>query len=182
MLPSRRRIRTVLLGSSLALASVAAVGPASASAAVTCQGYTANIVGSEYSDVVRGNPGIRDVVALLGGNDTYIEDGSGDIVCLGDGDDTFTSWSSSLVGNDVINGGPGNDYIVAYGGADVVNGMDGDDTLYGLDGNDSLDGGAGNDYVAGGAGSDTVVGAGGLNDRCFGELSFMGCESSVFGG
>ena len=173
-LTTRTRNLLVAITSTAALAA-ALIAPSGALAVETCMGYTANIVGTPGNDFVFSNPAATDVVSLLGGNDTYVEDSSNDIVCLGSGDDRLQS-SSGTSGNDTVQGGPGNDVIYGFAGNDTLIGGDGDDTLYGLDGDDVLQGEAGNDYVAGDAGYDNVSGNGGLFDSCYGELNFMGCE------
>ncbi|CAK9886915.1 MAG: Hemolysin, plasmid [Candidatus Erwinia impunctatus] len=63
--------------------------------------------------------------------------------------------SSSLDGNDVLNGGKGDDILFGQGGNDTLNGGEGNDILYGGAGNDVLIGGKGDDILIGGAGADT---------------------------
>jgi Ca2+-binding RTX toxin-like protein len=173
----KRTARTLLIAlTSSALLGTALIAPSGALAVETCMGYTATIVGTAGNDVVSGNPYGTDVVSLLGGNDSYTDDSSNDIVCLGSGDDRLQGSFGSVSGDDSVQGGPGNDVIYGFSGADNLIGGDGDDTIYGLDGNDTLSGEAGNDYLVGGAGLDSVTGNGGLSDYCFGEFGFMGCE------
>lgn len=171
------RTRTLLIAvTSSALLGTAMLAPSGALAVETCMGYTATIVGTAGNDNVTGNPASTDVVSLLGGNDTYTEDSSNDIVCLGAGDDQLVNSIGLTSGNDTVQGGPGNDVIAGFAGADTLIGGDGDDQLFGNDGNDSLQGEAGDDYLVGGLGTDTVIGHGGMFDQCYGELNFMGCE------
>jgi Ca2+-binding RTX toxin-like protein len=169
-----RRLLVAVTGT--AALGVALVAPSGALAAETCMGYTATIVGTAGNDTVYGNPSATDVVSLLGGNDSYIEDSSNDIVCLGAGDDQLQASIGSFSGNDTVQGGPGNDVIAGFSGSDTLIGGDGDDQLFGNDGNDTINGEGGNDYIVGGLGSDNVSGNGGLYDQCFGEFNFMGCE------
>jgi Ca2+-binding RTX toxin-like protein len=173
-----------LLASGAALLAACALLPASASATTDCMGYTANVSGTAGADYIVGRPGIVDVVAALGGDDTYVDDGApeGDIVCLGDGNDRLTNANNSNSGSDRVNGGPGNDVIAGFQGNDTIQGNDGEDQIFGNDGDDTLDGGPANDYIVGNVGNDTVIGSGGTNDQCFGEFNFMGCEYTVFGG
>jgi Ca2+-binding RTX toxin-like protein len=174
-LTARTRNLLVAVTSSAALGA-AMIAPSGALAVETCMGYTATIVGTAGNDSLSGNPAAVDVVSLLGGNDTYTEDSSNDIVCLGAGDDQLTSSIGLASGNDTVQGGPGNDVIAGFAGSDTLIGGDGDDQIFGNDGNDTLNGEAGNDYLVGGLGTDSVTGNGGLNDQCYGELNFMGCE------
>ncbi|HEX8156927.1 MAG TPA: hypothetical protein VF526_06030 [Solirubrobacteraceae bacterium] len=159
-----------------ALLGVCVLAPSGAMAAVDCMGMPATIVGTPGNDSLYGNPSQRDVVALLEGNDTYTEDASNDIICLGAGDDQLVNSIGTSSGNDIVQGGPGNDVIAGFAGADTLIGGDGNDTLFGNDGDDVLQGDAGNDYLIGGLGFDSVSGNGGLNDSCYGEIGFMGCE------
>jgi Ca2+-binding RTX toxin-like protein len=171
------RVRTLLIaGVGSAVLAVCAFAPSGAMAAVDCMGYPATIVGTTGNDNLSGNPNARDVVALLDGNDTYTEDASNDIICLGAGDDQLVNSIGLSSGNDIVQGGPGNDVIAGFSGADTLYGGDGNDTIYGNDGDDVLQGDAGNDYLVGGLGFDRVDGNGGLSDSCYGELGFMGCE------
>ena len=66
-------------------------------------------------------------------------------------------WSSSIDGDDFIDGKAGNDLIYAGFGEDMVVGRTGDDTIYG---------GPGNDFILGHRGDDTIYG-GLSNDRLY---------------
>ncbi|MGH8487613.1 MAG: hypothetical protein ACREXS_01725 [Gammaproteobacteria bacterium] len=103
--------------------------------ALTCNGLTATIVGTNSGEVITGTPG-ADVIAARGGND----------VVRGRG------------GNDVICGGNGRDGLFGQNGADKLFGQNGADQLFGENGNDAMVGGAGNDSCAGGTGSDRAFG------------------------
>ena len=172
---SRMRNRVIAVAGS-ALLSVCIFAPSGAMAAVDCMGYQATIVGTAGNDTLYGNPSARDVVALLDGNDSYTEDGSNDIICLGAGDDQLVTSNGIVSGNDIVQGGPGNDVIAGFAGADQLIGGDGNDQLFGNDGDDVLSGEGGNDYLVGGPGYDNVSGNGGLSDSCYGDFGFMGCE------
>lgn len=94
-----------------------------------------NLVGTEA----------RDVIDLLGGNDTY--EGFG-------GNDNIRGGS----GNDNLSGGDGNDVIRGQGGSDVINGDAGNDRIFGGGSSDEVNGGADNDEINGGNGNDTLNG------------------------
>jgi Ca2+-binding RTX toxin-like protein len=117
---------------------------------------------------------------------TGIQDGYGETIEGGAGDDTLSSGNDySVTQNDLLDGGPGNDLLVgrdtnrSYGG-DTLLGGDGDDTLQGLQGSDLLDGGPGDDLLEGGIGGpisyDTLQGGDG-NDILIGNAN-----SIVIGG
>jgi Ca2+-binding RTX toxin-like protein len=181
---SHGAVRAVL-ASAAALLVTGALLPASASASADCMGYTANVYTTTNGpDYIVGRPGVVDVVAALGGDDVYVDDGApeGDIVCLGDGNDQLTNANANNSGNDRINGGPGNDVLVGFQGHDAIQGNDGDDQIFGNDGDDTLDGGPANDYIVGNSGNDSVTGSGGPYDHCFGEFNFTGCEYITYGG
>lgn len=123
----------------------------------------------------------------------------GDVVVLGDGDDTM----NALGGNDIVfggagadnlNGNGGNDALFGQGGNDDLKGNGGDDYLNGGSGDDMLKGGEGNDFLVGGSGNDVLVGGDG-RDRMEGgngadlliagdggnnELLFLGKDPSGF--
>ncbi len=102
---------------------------------VTCQGVTANVIGSPTDDSLEGTNGDDGVLAFAG-NDTVTTHGGNDTVCAGDG-------------NDIVFGGDGEDTLL---------GEVGKDKLYGEGGADALDGGAGKrDKCFGGAGQDTFA-------------------------
>ena len=130
--------------------------------------------------------------------DDRIFGGTGNDVIYGDD----TLGTSTLGGNDYIDGGDGDDSIVAGGGMDTIYGGAGNDTIYGDDvagtstsggadfidagiGNDSVVAGYGNDTVIGGRGDDTVEGGAG-NDIIYGDdvagTDTLGGNDSLSGG
>jgi Ca2+-binding RTX toxin-like protein len=122
----------VKAGVVLALASwglPAAAEATDRSAAVTCGGRTATVVGTADADVLRGTPG-ADVIVGLGGNDTLIGRGGDDLLCGG-------------FGLDRLVGGPGDDSL--RGGLDLLHVTDEGTTervgdhLSGGNGDDRLD-------------------------------------------
>lgn len=138
-----------------------ATGAATASAALTCMGHTATIVGTDGPDTLYGTGG-RDVIVARGGNDTVYARGGDDIVCAGVGDDRVRGGP----GNDRVSGAAGTDVLAGNTGRDVLRGGSGNDRLKGQRGADRLrggvdwdllDGGWGNDRVHGGGGNDTLV-------------------------
>ncbi|MEY4275744.1 MAG: hypothetical protein RIS26_207 [Actinomycetota bacterium] len=146
---------------------------------VTTSGIT--VQGSNNGDVICLNAN-NVTLNALSGNDTVIDNGTGNIIYLGDGDDTYdgTDGSGSDVnggnGDDTLTGTPGaddlagdagNDEIIGGDGVDLITGGAGDDTLYGNAGNDKITGDADTDVIFGGddsdfidagAGDDTVIG------------------------
>jgi Ca2+-binding RTX toxin-like protein len=115
-----------------------------ATAALTCRGAQATIVGTEGNDVRTGTPG-RDVMLGLGGNDTLSGLAGNDVIC-------------GAKGNDKLNGGKGKDTLLGQKGNDKLNGGKGKDTLSGKKGKDTLKGGGGNDKLKGGGGRDLCIG------------------------
>ena len=96
---SRTTLAVVLAGGALAL-GVAPVSAPAHSAAATCDGIAATIVGTDGDDELTGTTG-DDVIAGLGGQDTIDGGGGNDVLC---GD----------AGADVVVGGTGSDRI--FGG------------------------------------------------------------------
>jgi Ca2+-binding RTX toxin-like protein len=138
------------------MAVVALVGgqllPTKASAAPTCFGRVANIVGTSGDDELsKSGTGVDVFVALAGDDFLDYEDYTGnDFMCGNSGDDDLNPAS----GSDRLNGGAGKDRLRAGEGSDKLLGGDGDDILYHsltytpylADGErDVLDGGAGTD-------------------------------------
>ncbi|OGS91986.1 MAG: hypothetical protein A2Z95_03705 [Gallionellales bacterium GWA2_60_18] len=115
---------------------------------------TANIDGSgnALDNVITGNSGVN-VLAGLGGNDTYYVDSTADVVVenTGEGIDNVNSSATYALGDNVEN--------LTLTGTAAINGTgnEQDNTLAGNSGNNVLDGGAGADVMAGGAGNDTYV-------------------------
>jgi Ca2+-binding RTX toxin-like protein len=126
-------------------------------AAPTCLGETATIVGQVGDDRIEGTPE-ADVIVGLGGRD---------VVFGGEGDDVICG----NLGDDVIDGGGGDDRMSGAAGPDFITGVDGDDELRGGPGDDVLNFGDeedGDDLVAGGDGDDDLH-AGVGRDRLFGN-------------
>lgn len=63
----------------------------------------------------------------------------------------------SLDGDDILYGGNGDDLIYGDGGNDQLFGLADDDQLFGGNGNDRLEGGTGSDALSGGKGADEFV-------------------------
>jgi Ca2+-binding RTX toxin-like protein len=103
-----------------------------------------NLIGSAYSDILRGTEGIN---RLTGGTGTDRLDGRG--------------------GTDILDGGTGNDLLDGGTAADTLYGGDGNDRVLGGDGDDILYGGAGNDWIEGGQGADVLTGGLGRDDFVF---------------
>ncbi len=116
------RTRTAVLITALACSPVFVAVPAEA--VTTCGGVPATIVGTNGKDDLIGTP-LRDVVNLLGGNDSFDGGLGDDIVCGGSGKDRLAGGA----GNDRIFGDSGDDYIIEGAG------------------NDRIVGGAGRDYL-----------------------------------
>ena len=88
-----------------------------------------------------------------GGNDVLIG-GAGDDWLAGEDQTTASVISSTLTGDDYLDGGDGNDVLIGGNGNDTLLGGSGDDLLYGGADNDVLEGGAGLDRFEGGLGND----------------------------
>ncbi|MCI3935424.1 calcium-binding protein [Streptomyces sp. AN091965] len=178
MTQHEKRIRTrrlTLLAVPLLLAGggVLPAAPSSAAGPVYCLGEQATVVGTEGDDFETGTPQ-RDVVQLLGGNDTYADLTGDDLVCLGDGNDQYGSDFNLANGSDKVSGGPGNDTVFGFGGADVLRGNEGSDQIRGGNGADTLGGGEGDDDLVGEAGTDNANGGDGT-DACDAETE-TACE------
>ncbi len=145
--------RAALLASVVALGLLAAHAAAAGSGAEEvhrCHGRQADIVGTQYDDVIYGTSG-RDVIWAGPGDDKIFGELGNDLICGGAGDD-------------VIHGGRGNDEI--YGGR-------GADRVFGDLGDDKVTGGAGAyDDVSGGLGIDTVSGGPGDYDLVHGDYGY----------
>ena len=114
-----------------------------------------NIVGSDHSDILRGDHGDNILSGGLG-NDQLVGNGGDDLLIGGAGNDPLFGSS----GNDELQGGLGNDY------------------LYGGFGNDILKGEDGFDYLISGLGTDTLIGGAGTDSFKYDYLS----DSNSFGG
>lgn len=117
----------------------------SASAAASCDGKAATIVGTAGADRLVGTAG-SDVIFGAGGADVILGKAGDDIVCGGAGDDTIRGNS----GKDRLFGGLGADKIddgsTGHEGADRIFAGDGDDTAFGHAG-DVVYGGPGRDWI-----------------------------------
>lgn len=118
-------------------------------AASTCRGIPATIVGTPGSDRLVGT-GRPDVIAGLGGGDTVIGKAGRDLICSGGGNDRVVAGSAA----DRVFGGRGADRLLGRGGPDLLAGNPGRDVLKGNAGRDRLRGGAGFDRCIGGRGFD----------------------------
>ncbi len=112
-------------------------------AAGTCYGFNATVVGTAGNDDLAGTGG-RDVILGLGGDDRIAGGGGDDVVCAGTGVDQV----SGGAGADVLLGGEANDFL---------SGTDNDDALFGEGGDDALSGGTGTDLADGWVGSDRCI-------------------------
>lgn len=103
------------------------------------------IFGDYGNDSISGDAG-NDSLNAGAGHDTILGGIGDDIADLGEGNDSFGSWSFEG-GNDTVYGGAGNDHIIGGGENDLLYGGTGDDSLFGGAGSDSSYGGAGNDMA-----------------------------------
>ena len=131
------------------------------------------LIGGEGADRLEGDDLVADVAATWHGADRLdggrgdddLYGGGGDDVLLGGegndwlaGEDQITvSASTTLTGNDSLDGGAGNDTLLGGAGDDVLRGGSEADRLYGNEGNDTLEGGAGTDTLNGGLGNNTYL-------------------------
>ncbi len=114
--------------------------------------------------------------------DSAVEDGSGDVIYGGAGDDNI----SGQIGDDYLYGESGADVIAGGEHNDTIYGGDGDDTItgdYGANirvadggvveqGDDFIFGGAGNDWLQGEEGDDHIYGGAG-DDDLHGDASYL---------
>jgi len=89
-----------------------------------------NVVGTEYRDVISGNP-LDNTFWGLGGNDQLVGGIGSDLLFGG-------------LGDDLLNGGVGNDFLVGGRGADTIQAGGGNDLLIGGEFQGDRDDGAGN--------------------------------------
>jgi hypothetical protein len=140
---------TALLASGALLASLmVAVVAAPVSAAPTCDGKPATIVGGGLIEGTNGN----DVIVGSNGEDQIFGMGGKDTICGRGGDDGIDGGGK----RDRIFGGSGDDSIVGGPGHDDIFGFKGDDWIRGQGGNDFINGGAGTDDCAQGPGNGAV--------------------------
>lgn len=125
------------------------VAPGTASAAPSCEGYPATVVGTDGPDHLVGTPVRNEVFVALGGDDLIDGDLTGDIVCGGDGDDTITS------GGGLVGLGEAGDDTITIGASNDITDVG---RIEGGDGNDVLTNqGRVQVYFVGGAGDDRMV-------------------------
>ncbi|HKY01944.1 MAG TPA: putative Ig domain-containing protein, partial [Burkholderiales bacterium] len=111
-----------------------------------------HIVGTSSANTLSGTE-FRDLMEGLAGNDTYVVNGTDDVVLeqSGQGADTIQSSVSFELGANVEN-------LTLTGSSNTnATGNSGNNILTGNSGNNWLDGGIGNDSMTGGAGNDTYV-------------------------
>jgi VCBS repeat-containing protein len=115
---------------------------------------TANLsaTGNALDNVLTSNAGI-DLLAGLGGNDTYVVGNSGDVVIENADEGTDTVWSSASY---ALSANVENLVLSGSGNLDGT-GNAGDNLIIGNSGGNILDGGAGADQMIGGLGNDTYV-------------------------
>jgi Ca2+-binding RTX toxin-like protein len=162
-------MRTVVVLAALAAllivgTAVGGVPGEEAEDAPRCHGRTAEIVGTDGPDVIRGTPE-RDVIAGGKGDDVIFSSLGNDLVCGGPGTDELHGGRgndevygdagdedqvSGALGDDKVVGGPGNrDEVAGDLGIDIVNGGPGDeDLVHGDYGYDRMSGGAGGGDIA----------------------------------
>ena len=123
---------------------------------ITVSESNITVTGTDLSDLIciLGN---NDVIQALDGDDKVVDDGTGNVVYLGDGNDSYDGSQGDTVSID------------AGAGDDSVLGTPGDDVIIGSEGNDTLSGGAGADQIIGSSGQDILRGGDGLNVLAGGE-------------
>jgi Ca2+-binding RTX toxin-like protein len=126
-----------------------------------------NGTGNALDNVLTGNNGIN-ILAGLGGNDTYVVNSTQDqvIEAAGGGIDTVNSSATYTLGVELENlsltstnnidgtGNAANNIITGGNNANVLSGLVGYDTINGGGGNDTIVGGLGADVLTGGTGRD----------------------------
>jgi len=111
-----------------------------------------NGTGNAQDNVITGNSGVN-VLAGLGGNDTYYVDNTADVIVenIGEGTDSVFASASYTLSDNVEN-------LTLTGTAAInASGNAQDNIITGNSGANILDGGAGADTMAGGAGGDIYV-------------------------
>ncbi|RBQ29549.1 Ig-like domain-containing protein, partial [Aliarcobacter vitoriensis] len=119
-----------------------------------------NIIGSKFSDIIRGGKG-ADTYYTLGGDDIVYIDGedikakSGNFIDTGDGYDKIYIEDSIGVDFDVADTNA--EEIISGSGNDILRNSKNDNmTIYGMGGDDIIYGSAGIDILDGGTGNDTI--------------------------
>lgn len=89
------------------------------------------VIGTDGSDSLTGLSGFVDVLLGMGGNDTLLAAGNGDILDGGDGDDSLGVSGSLLISGTTFIGGRGNDSIAGtnYGDVYIFALGDGEDSI-----------------------------------------------------
>lgn len=171
-------MRKVIFGLVLATAG-ATFWVGSATAALTCGGRVATIVGTDGPDLLIGTNG-PDVIVGRGGADVIKGLGGPDVICGGNGNDQiYGGLGRDLIagmngndvirggiGNDTLTGGPGGDRLWGGPGNDILRGFKDGDVLRGEAGTDTMYGGVGNDILDGGPDSNLAFGGSGI-DACY---------------
>ena len=146
----RRRLAAIALLACAVAAAIAVTASGAESAAPTCDGKRATIVGTDGDDVIQGTD-------------------KADVIWAGPGDDSVYGG----LGNDVICGGAGDDLIRGGRGNDWLDGDAGTDRVFGDLGDDHVGGGSGDrDEASGGLGIDTVNGGPGNEDLVRGDYGY----------
>ena len=104
---------TIAGTATLAITSLAGVGPSEGAAAPTCHGRVATIVGTAAANQIQGTSG-PDVIVGRGGNDHIEGRGGNDFIC-------------GNLGRDVLEGQGGNDHLYGGLGFDTADGGRGTD-------------------------------------------------------
>jgi Ca2+-binding RTX toxin-like protein len=134
-----------------------------ASAAPSCFGRTATIVGTNRDPaepVELNGTASDDVIVGRRGWDIIEGRGGRDLICSGRGDDYVVAGA----GNDRVKGGDDLDTLIGGAGDDRLWGGRGHDSLAGRAGNDDLFGGRGSlDSLVGGRGNDVMAGGRGYD-------------------
>ncbi|GEM_PF-256058 len=111
-----------------------------------------NGTGNALDNVITGNSGVN-VLAGMGGNDTYYVDNTADVIVenIGEGTDSVFASATYTLSDNVEN--------LTLTGTAAINATGNalDNVIIGNSGANVLDGGAGADSMAGGAGDDTYV-------------------------
>lgn len=158
-----------------------------------------NVMGSEHSDILKGDTGANILFGGAGDDELYAGDGNdlllggagADLLNGGNGNDRISYEDSSagvtvalnsnvagiggdaegdvILGVEELKGSAFNDVLTGDAGANMLFGLDGDDNIIGGAGNDAIVGGAGNDILAGGTGDDVLAGESGDDYYMFGD-------------
>ncbi len=161
-------MRLFVIAPALTILAVLVPVPGVAQAA-ECNGYPADLVGSNSNDYIPGDGSVN-VIALLDGQDRADGKGSEDWICGHQGSDNTGIGLVGANGPDLILGGSGSDALwgnddsdalYGDGGPDILVGGEVGDTLRGNDGEDGIIGDDGDDYILGGLDADNLNGGSG---------------------